>query len=465
MLNPINDDAAWAPFEHAAENIAMGNSGMVEAWRKTMPLIDPSAWDGLPVPVREWALDGWIPGGQATYLTGPGASGKSLLTQQLCTCIALGLPFLGVEVKQTVALYITCEDDQLALHERQKAICEAMGVPMSALKGKLHLVSLAGHTDTELATHGHAQVKDDFGNTSESMQTTPRWQALVGMSRAIGARFIGLDNVAHLFAGNENIRHDVAQFVNLLNKLAMTVNGSVLFIGHPNKAGDSFSGSTAWENQVRSRLFLETPKDSDGSVNDPDARVLSRQKSNYARNGETLAFRWHHMAYVRDRDLPADEAKDLALTMQASAENAAFLRCLAAATANSRAVSHNPGVNYAPTVFAKMTEGRQFSRKAYEAAFERLLHLGRIQLNQELWKLPNRHMAVGIKDAEKCANPPAPTLRADPRHAPSQVIENTCATVRAPTPLYTTYNKGQAHGPPAPNDDGIEWDTSGEDGE
>ncbi|MEO6247683.1 MAG: AAA family ATPase [Sphingomicrobium sp.] len=145
MLNPINDDAAWAPFEAAAENLAFGNSGLVEQWRKTMPLLNPATWQGQPTPEREWALTDWIPSRQATYLTGPGASGKSLLTQQLCTCIALGLPFMGVETRQAVALYLTCEDDEIALHQRQKAICEALGVPLSALDGKLHLVSLAGH--------------------------------------------------------------------------------------------------------------------------------------------------------------------------------------------------------------------------------------------------------------------------------------------------------------------------------
>src|SRR3546814_20697914 len=54
----------------------------------------------------------------------------------------------------------------------------------------------------------------------------------------------------------------LASFVSLMNRLAMKVDGSVLLIGHPNKAGDSFSGSTAWENQVRSRLFMERDRKS-----------------------------------------------------------------------------------------------------------------------------------------------------------------------------------------------------------
>src|SRR3546814_19737218 len=63
---------------------------------------------------------------QATYLTGPGSAGKSLLGQQLATCHALGRPFLGVDTRGGPALYITCEDDKDELHRRQAAICRAL---------------------------------------------------------------------------------------------------------------------------------------------------------------------------------------------------------------------------------------------------------------------------------------------------------------------------------------------------
>src|SRR3546814_14342441 len=103
---------------------------------------------------------------------------------------------------------------------------------------------------------------------------TERFRAIEEGAVGIGAKLIVLDNVAHLFGGNENARHEVASFVSLMNRLAMKVDGSVLLIGHPNKAGDSFSGSPAWENQVRSRLFMDGPAD----PLDLDVRVMSRTK-------------------------------------------------------------------------------------------------------------------------------------------------------------------------------------------
>lgn len=271
-------DHAWDAIAAEVETLTGGCVTTSGRWHKAMPLLDLSAWAKREPPEQEWALRDWMPARQATYLTGPGSAGKSLLTQQLCTCVALGIPFMGVETRQAPALYVTCEDDADTLERRQKTICEALGVDRASIVGKLHLVSLAGHTGTELATFGHTIERDELGQDSPTMRTTPQWSALSGTAKAIGAKFIGLDNVAHLFAGNENIRNEVAAFVSLLNRLAMETGGAVLFIGHPNKAGDAFSGSTAWENQVRSRLFLGTPKDADGNVLDADARVLSRPR-------------------------------------------------------------------------------------------------------------------------------------------------------------------------------------------
>lgn len=53
----------------------------------------------------------------------------------------------------------------------------------------------------------------------------------------LGSQLVVLDNVAHFFGGNENIRSEVVAFVHLLNRLALIIDGSVLLVGHPNKAG------------------------------------------------------------------------------------------------------------------------------------------------------------------------------------------------------------------------------------
>lgn len=369
-----------------------------------LPLLNPADWQGQDVPSREWAWADYIPHRQATYLTGPGSAGKSLLSQQLCTCIALGLPFMGKDTRQAVAIYVTCEDDADELHRRQKAICDALGVPLSALSGKLHLVSLTGATSNALVTFtpdGNPIVSDAY-------------RTLLHTARATGAGFLALDNVAHLFGGNENIRNQVAVFVGMLNNLATEIEGSVLFLGHPNKAGQDFSGSTAWENQVRSRLFMEVPKDEEGNVPDPDARVLVRGKANYARNGERITFRWLKWAFVHDDDLPDDQREELAATIQANKDNDIFLRCLREMIRREQAVSENVASRtYAPLVFSKMPEAKGIGKARLEAAMDRLYRIDAIERGY-LWRA-DRKDKFGLR--EKCADPradPALTGCADP---------------------------------------------------
>lgn len=350
---------------------------------ETLSLINPATWANLDVPERQWALPGWIPQGQATYLTGPGSAGKSLLSQQLATCIALGLPFLGIETTQANALYLTCEDDADELHRRQKAICDSLGVSVDQLSSRLFLASLAGDANTELCT---------FSDKGE-LRPTSRNASLKQAALSNAITFMALDNTAHLFSGNENVRHDVAAFVSLLNRLAMDIGGAVLFLGHPNKAGDSFSGSTAWENQVRSRLFLETPKEEDGSVVDRDCRVLSRQKANYARNGETISFRWHEWAFVNDCNLPWSESA----AGRDAADDEVFLRCLDKGNAEQRTFSPYPSApNYAPRSFVKMATASGITSKGFEAAMNRLLDAGRIMNGQPVYKRSNRSWATGL---------------------------------------------------------------------
>ena len=386
-----------------------------------LPLLDPGSWQGLHPPARQWALNEWIPARQATYLTGAGSTGKSLLAQQLATCIAIGRPFLGIETRHTEAIYLTCEDDADELQRRQIDICAAMGIELSALSGKLHLVSLAGVIGNELATF------DVMGR----MATSSAWHTLVATVKATGARFIALDNVAHLFAGNENIRNQVAAFCGLLNGLAAEADASVLFIGHPNKAGDSFSGSTAWENQVRSRIFLDRPREADGSVIDPDARTLARAKANYARNGEAVAFRWHQWAFVRDEDLPPDVGAQMSEAIAAAHENAVFLACLAERTRQRRPVSERSGRNLATVVFSTMPESKGLAKTRLEAAMDRLFRLGTIERGF-LWrdKAEGRDV-TGLRLSEKgcgvsangSANDPQTRSANDRNHYPQTTVD------------------------------------------
>ena len=102
-----------------------------------------------------------------------------------------------------------------------------------------------------------------------------------------GATLVILDNVAHLFAGNENDRVHVTAFVNALYALCNEHGCAIVLVAHPNKAGDDYSGSTAWLNAVRSHIVIRRPE---GAI-DPDERELVSPKANYARAGQRLCHR------------------------------------------------------------------------------------------------------------------------------------------------------------------------------
>lgn len=449
-----------------------------------LQLINPSTWAATDAPERSWKVKDYIPDRQATLLTGKGAAGKSLVSQQLCTCIAAGLPFLGIETNQTVAVYITCEDDADELHRRQKAICASLGRTVEELSGKLFLLSLQGEMNNELA------IFDREGR----MSIAPRYEQIVAACETIGAGFVVLDNTAHTFTGNENDRHQVAAFINLCNRLALAINGAVVIVGHPNKAGDSYSGSTAWENQVRSRLFMEIPVNDDGAPINPDMRVMRREKTNYAQRGGDLEFIWHKGAFVLPGDLPEEGRENLGDIAKANFENDVFLSCLAKATATRRAVSHVNGINYAPRIFAHMPEGKGVKEGDLRNAMERLISIGKIELDAQLWQGSNRHWKVGIRAVEVAPTPSAPTsaptpqdlrqppsqgvdfiaptpaptqLRqppcanpcADPRQPPSQVIENIAPTPICANPLNTSYREGEALEAPPPSKPS-EWESN-----
>ena len=435
----------WDELQSMDELERVGEASFRRNLPGALPLatLDLSALADIRAATKEFAIERIAPLAEVTLFTGAGSTGKSLLGQQFATAAAAGLPCLGLDVQAGPAIYLTCEDDAEQLHWRQQHICEAMSVDMASLAGLLHLVSLRGALDNELGTF----ASDGIFAPSEA------YNRVSEMTKATGAKLIFLDNVAHLFTGNENDRGEVTRFINLLNRLSGETGAAIILLGHPNKKEDAYSGSTAWLNAVRSQITIERVED--GA--DPDARVLTVGKANYTRNGEAVRFRWHNWAFIRDEDLPANTRAELAQVIKANEENSAFLKCLAAATERRTAVSENPGTNFFATVFCRMTEGKKLNPEAYKRAFERLLHLGKIELDAKLWQRENRVWKYGIKAVDNCTDPPTPTPCTDP-HAPlGQVIEIACTDPHAPTPLISKDINGQAMGQPAHDLDSEDW--------
>lgn len=353
------------------------------AWQ--LPIIDTAAWIGKEPPPRRWIVRHWLARATGGAMFGEDGVGKSLLGQQLATCVAAGKPFLGLEVTQAGALYLTCEDDPLSLWQRQRAINRALGLPADAAPAMLS--SLVGYLATELG---------DYDETG-SFVPGPMFHAIEHRAKSINAGLIALDNIAHLFPGNEIVRRQVVAFLAAVDQLAQRCDAAVLLLGHPAKvAGSEYSGNAGWSAHVRQRWFMDWGGRETG---DTDARILKKAKANLSKRGEEIAFRWHEWAFVMDDDLPDDTRAEIAKVAQAGADNALFLACLAERTRQERATSELVSSTYAPKVFATMAESKGIGKDRLAAAMDRLFRLGTV----ERGLLPftrDRHSVHGLRLTE-----------------------------------------------------------------
>lgn len=405
---------------------------------------DPYDWEGKRAPHRQFIIPGWVVRGAAGLLTGQEGVGKSLIAQQMATCAALGQSFVGLEIARVNAMYVTCEDPLDELWRRQESINAALGCTMEDLRGRLKLHSLVGELGNELATF----------DSSGQLTPTKRYHQLVASSLAFGAQLTILDNAAHMFAGNENARHDVAAFLGLIERYSITINGAAILLAHPNKAyaqgnktGNEYSGSTGWSAHVRNRLFIDyAAAPESGGPADPDERILRKSKANYGKKGEEVEFRWHEWAFVAIDDLPGSQGKEIADAAQAGAENDRFLTCLDKATDERRTVSARLAApNYAPRVFAKMTVAQKMPIASFERAMERLLHLGLIAGEGQVFKRDNRTWALGIVRLE-CTKQRTNHAQSDAQSDAQSAHHTTHSSAPHNTPSIT-YIRGGPEGP------------------
>jgi RecA-family ATPase len=88
----------------------------------------------------------------------------------------------------------------------------------------------------------------------------------------------------------------------------------VLLCAHPSASGlangSGAGGSTAWNNTLRSRLYLTHPaSDPDQPAGPSHHRVLTRMKANYAARDGRVEIEWRAGAFVvKDLTRPLDDA-------------------------------------------------------------------------------------------------------------------------------------------------------------
>lgn len=188
----------------------------------------------------------------------------------------------------------------------------------------------------------------------------------------MGATLTALDVLADMFGGDENSRVQSRQFIGLLKTLARKHACAFLVLAHPSltgmNTGTGTSGSTGWNNAVRSRLYLQTAKASDGTEPNPNLRTLQGMKNNYGVPGGKIDLEWKNGLFV-----PVHGATGLDKMAAEAKIDDAFIAILKKFTTQGRDCSPNPGPTYAPVMFASEPEAKRFSKAAFASAMSRLL--------------------------------------------------------------------------------------------
>jgi RecA-family ATPase len=342
---------------------------VAEQQLQPLAFLDPAGWEGQPVPERRWLVRNRIPMANVTLLNGDGAAGKTTITLQLGAAVVRGSDWLGAVVDEPgPCVFLSAEEDFDEVHRRLGAIVAHHGVSYRELGG-LHIHCMPGE-DSVLGQAGKDGV----------VRATPLLHRLEQSVCDIRPSLIAIEASADVFGGNENDRSQVRQFIGLLRGLALKSGAAVLLLAHPSlsglSSGTGTSGSTAWHNSVRSRLYFTALKaKDDDEAADSDLRELRVMKSNYGPAGEIVKLRWDRGVFIPNTGPSTLER----IAAEATVDDV-FLGCLDVKAAQGVSVSPATGKNYAPAVFESMTEAKKHKRRALARAQERLLSSGRIKI-------------------------------------------------------------------------------------
>lgn len=310
----------------------------------SFPVVPFDDLDATPPAAPSYWWDGYMPAGVVTLLGAHGGAGKSTLSLMLAMHIATGRPLFGVPVRQGRVLIYSAEDGAALVRYRLWRLARALGVELASLFGVLRVID---------ATEGDPALYRETGDgRARAAGTTPAYAALRRLVDEHRADVVVIDNASDTHDASEIDRAKVRAFMRALTLIARP-DRAVLLLAHVDKGtsrgdrgnnAEGYSGSTAWHNSARSRLFLGRDKD--------DALLLEHQKNNLGPRREPLRLLWP------DGGIPMVDTPPAGIVGQIAERNdeRALLRLIHefATRGESVAASHT-----SPTNAARMLSGQR----------------------------------------------------------------------------------------------------------
>jgi RecA-family ATPase len=356
-------------------NAPVSKTDIIETDRQRCHM-DWSVLAQADAPEFEWLIPHWL-SWHPTLLSGRGSIGKSLLAQQLATALATGTPFIGAACPPMKVLCWMCEDEHDELWRRQERICASMGLPLGGM-GNLTIDARYGLKNELFVTEfGRGAWTPIIGELQKQIEETQ-------------SDVVILDNIGHIYGGDENNRHQVTMFTNGIAGLANGTGRKIctLLLGHPAKSiGSEYSGSTAWENSVRMRWYMDDKlpdqkaDDSDEQEPETNIRYLSKRKSNYtALDFVKFRFDDRHKVLVPDQ-VDAGEYQDTATIIQLRRQRAesVIINAIKKLAEKGEYGTNSPSRTYLPTVIIQYKLHEECSRKELSEAMRTLIMAGKIR--------------------------------------------------------------------------------------
>jgi hypothetical protein len=350
------------------------------------PKVQPEALDWMALstsepPPRKWAIKGWLGYGHVTLLIGSGGIGKTLIAQQMGSCLAIGRsPFVDEIPEQAKVLMWACEDDHDELWRRQIAISRWLRTGIESF-GDLVLVPRIG-CDNQICV-------SEFGKIA----FTGNLLTLKEQANDLMAKVVILDNVAQIYGASENDRPSVTAFINAL--CGALPGTAILLLGHPSRGLNSeFSGSSAWENVARTRMYLGSNLPDVKQEDDPsdNVRYLAKRKGNYS------AKDWRRCLFKDGVLLPEEAAEPggIVSTLRASkAERVVLDGMRKLADLGIYPTDSATSPRYLPRALGEYSLNDGMNRNELAAAMRRLVMDGKVQRSQ-VGKTANRSPVWGL---------------------------------------------------------------------
>lgn len=266
-------------------------------------------------------MAGWIPEGEVTLLAGDGGVGKSGIALHLAACIATGRDFHGVPCAPRSVVYLSFEDCARVLHWRLSRLADDAGIELDDLADGLRVVDCSQALG---AWFGPGEFGGAAGVTAAFYEA---------QDRIAGAQVVFVDGSADVFAGGENVRAEVKAFIRALRRL-IPRDGAVILLAHVDKASaqtgnrkdaQGYSGSSGWNNGVRSRLYAFREDEA-------EEVILEVKKANLTKAGACMTLAYDEAAHVFRRVDSDGGGSRLSRRLAESDERAAVLAIVRAAS-------------------------------------------------------------------------------------------------------------------------------------